>query len=120
MTLSDVVSGILLFTGAFFTLVAAVGFMRLPDVFSRLHVTAILDTLGAPIILLGAAVHVGLGLTAVKLVLAIAFLFVTSPLVGHLLSRAALESGHQPWTPGGGNAGTDPRDGSPRPEAAPP
>jgi multicomponent Na+:H+ antiporter subunit G len=91
-----VIGTVLLATGVFFLGVAAIGFARLPDVFCRLHVTGVIDTLGAPLILLGAAVYVGPGLTAGKLMLAIAFISVTSPLVGHLLARAALEAGHRP------------------------
>lgn len=87
-----IIAGILMAAGVFFMVVAAMGFVRLPDVFCRLHVTGILDTLGAPLVLIGAAVLMGWSLTSLKLLLGIAFLFVTSPLVGHLLSRAALES----------------------------
>lgn len=86
----------LMFAGLFFTLTAAVGFVRLPDVYCRLHITGILDTLGVPLILLGAAVYIGPGLVAAKLLLGIVFLYGTSPLVGHLLARAALDSGEIP------------------------
>lgn len=82
--------------GLFFLVVAAIGFIRLPDVFCRLHVTGVIDTLGAPLVLLAAAVFVGPTLVAGKLILGIAFIALTSPLVGHLLARAALEAGHQP------------------------
>lgn len=98
MSLSEIVAAVLMGVGVFFAVVSAVGFVRLPDVFCRLHVTCVLDTLGAPLILLGGAVHLGLTLTAGKLILAVAFLFVTSPLVGHVLSRAALQSGYAPST----------------------
>lgn len=90
------IAALLLVVGLFFLTVGAVGFIRLPDVFCRLHVTGVLDTLGAPLVLLGAAVYLGAGLVALKLVLATLVLSVTSPLVGHLLARAALESGHEP------------------------
>jgi multicomponent Na+:H+ antiporter subunit G len=90
------IAAALLVIGLFFLVVGAVGFIRLPDVFCRLHVTGVLDTLGAPSVMLGAAVYLGLDLVALKLVLATIFLSVTSPLVGHLLARAALESGHEP------------------------
>jgi multicomponent Na+:H+ antiporter subunit G len=90
------IAAVLLVIGIFFLVVGAIGFIRLPDVFCRLHVTGVLDTLGAPFVLLGAAVYVGPGLLALKLVLATLFLAVTSPLIGHLLARAALEAGHQP------------------------
>lgn len=94
--MTDLVGSALVLLGLGFALVAAVGFVRLPDVFSRLHVTGILDTMGAPLILLGMAVHLGPTLTAGKLVLALVFLYTTSPLVGHLLSVAAMESGYEP------------------------
>jgi multicomponent Na+:H+ antiporter subunit G len=83
-------------TGAFFLVVAAIGFARLPDVFCRLHVTGVIDTLGAPLVLIGTAMFLGAQLVSIKLLLAIAFLLLSSPLVGHLLARAALEAGHQP------------------------
>ncbi|HSJ06144.1 MAG TPA: monovalent cation/H(+) antiporter subunit G [Longimicrobiales bacterium] len=92
----DVIAVVMVFTGIFFLVVGAIGFMRLPDVFCRLHVTGVVDTLGAPLIMLGTAVYLGPQLVSLKLVLATLFLTVTSPLVGHLLARAALEAGHEP------------------------
>lgn len=96
MMAQDVLAAFFLVAGAFFLVVAAIGFARLPDVFCRLHVTGILDTLGAPLILTGTAIFIGLDLVALKLLMGIGFLVVSSPLVGHLLARAALESGHRP------------------------
>lgn len=90
--IQQVVASVFVAAGVFFLVVAAIGFVRLPDVFCRLHVTGVIDTLGAPLVLLGAAIFVGVDLVAAKLVLGILFLTVTSPLVGHLLSRAAVQS----------------------------
>jgi multicomponent Na+:H+ antiporter subunit G len=92
----NVIVVLLLAAGIFFLIVGAIGFIRLPDVFCRLHVTGVLDTLGAPLIMLATAIHIGFHIDALKLVLATIFLAVTSPLVGHLLARAALEAGHRP------------------------
>jgi multicomponent Na+:H+ antiporter subunit G len=83
---------ILLSIGVFFLVVATIGFIRFPDVYSRLHVTGVMDTLGAPLILLAAAIHLGFSLDSAKLILTIIFLYVTSPLVGHLLAKSAFES----------------------------
>lgn len=94
--IQEAVAGVLVVSGIFFLVVAAIGFVRLPDVFSRLHVTGVIDTLGAPLVLLGTAVFLGFELVSLKLLLGIVFLAVTSPLVGHLLARAALEAGHTP------------------------
>jgi multicomponent Na+:H+ antiporter subunit G len=96
MTAVDVVVVVVLSAGVFFLTVGSIGFARLPDVFCRMHVTGVLDTLGAPLILLATALHLGWSLVSLKLVLALLFLSVTSPLVGHLLARAALEAGHEP------------------------
>lgn len=82
--------------GLFFLLVGAVGILRFRDLFSRLHVTGVLDTLGVPLVLLGVAIHLGPQLVAAKIILATVFLTVTSPLVGHLLARAAIEAGVEP------------------------
>lgn len=90
--LVDALSFALVAAGLLFVLVAAVGFTRLPDVFSRLHVTGILDTLGAPLMLVGIALWSMPSLVSAKLTLAWIFLLMTSPLIGHLLSRSALES----------------------------
>lgn len=94
--LPDLIGGVLVAAGVFFLGVGALGFVRLPDVFCRVHVIGVIDTLGAPLVMLGAAVLVGGGLVSVKLLLATLFLIATSPLMGHLLSRAALESGYSP------------------------
>ncbi len=96
MNLLDVIAVVLVAVGLFFSAVSAIGFVRLPDVFCRLHVTGVLETMGVPLVLLGAAFHLGPQLVSLKLLLAILFLAITSPLVGHLLARAALEAGHRP------------------------
>jgi len=82
--------------GLVFLAVAAIGFTRFPDVFSRLHVTGVIDTLGVPLILLGAAVYAGFTLTSGKLILGILFMYITSPIVGHLLGQAAAQAGATP------------------------
>jgi multicomponent Na+:H+ antiporter subunit G len=119
MVLGLVGAGFML-TGTFFLLVAAIGFARLPDVFSRLHVTGVIDTLGAPLILFGTAVFMGASLVSAKLIMAIGFLVVSSPLVGHLLARAALEAGHQPGVieEGSEHRWGERRSGEPRPGRA--
>jgi len=113
---------VLVAVGLLFMFVAAVGFIRLPDVFCRLHVTGIMDTLGAPMVLLGAVVWNGWNLTSGKLLLGLVFLFVTSPLVGHLLSWAALRSGQEdtdgPVPPAPPAAPTEPTADSPDKDTA--
>jgi multicomponent Na+:H+ antiporter subunit G len=127
--IQSVVTMLVLAMGVFFVAVAAIGFRRLPDVFCRIHVMGVIDTLGAPLILLSAAIHVGPQLAAGKLVLGLAFIAITSPVVAHLLARAAMEAGHQPGViqnpdevpprfEQSGAGPTDGRNGNPRRERA--
>lgn len=102
----DVLAVLFISAGVFFLAIATLGFVRLPDLFCRMHVTGVIDTLGVPLVLLGIAFHVGPTLVAGKLILAIVFLYSTSPLVGHLLARAALEARRREVVKTGGYVGT--------------
>ena len=92
----DALSWVLLAGGGFFMLVAGVGVLRLPDVFTRLHAAGIKDTLGAALTLIGLMLQAGFTLVAVKLLLIWAFLWFTSPVASHAVARAALHAGLQP------------------------
>ena len=93
---ADVISWVLLLAGSAFALIGAVGIIRLPDVFTRMHGAGIIDTLGAGLILAGLMVQAGFSMVTVKLILIIAFLFFTSPAAIHALARAALSAGVKP------------------------
>jgi multicomponent Na+:H+ antiporter subunit G len=94
--LVDILSGTLLAGGSILALIGAVGIIRLPDVFARMHAGGIIDTMGAGMILAGLMVQSGFTLVTVKLFLIIAFLFYTTPTATHALAQAALKSGLSP------------------------
>jgi multicomponent Na+:H+ antiporter subunit G len=81
-----------------FSLVAVVGFVRLPDVFARAHAASKSETLGALFGLLAAAVAFGLNGTTLKLALLAVFILVTGPTAAHAIVRAAALGGATPWT----------------------
>jgi multicomponent Na+:H+ antiporter subunit G len=85
----DVVSASLMLSGAVIAVIAAIGLHRLPDVYARMHVATKPATLGITLCLTGAALQSDSTSTATKLVLAIVFQLVTTPVAGHLLGRAA-------------------------------
>ncbi|MFJ7935738.1 monovalent cation/H(+) antiporter subunit G [Sporosarcina sp. NPDC096371] len=84
--------------GIIFTIVTVIGILRLPDVYTRAHAASKSATLGVLSILLGVFFHFWLkeGNFSIQLILAIAFLFITSPIGGHLMGRAAYLSGVKP------------------------
>ncbi len=93
---ADILSGILLAGGSLLAVIGAVGIIRLPDVFARMHAGGIIDTMAAGMILAGLMVQSGFTLVTVKLFLIIAFLFYTAPTATHALANAALKSGLAP------------------------
>lgn len=88
---------LLLLGGAFFALVAAIGVVRLPDIYMRLSAASKASTLGVSCIL--AAVALFFGTTAVtgKVVAITAFTLLTAPVAAHMLGRAAYFSGEPLW-----------------------
>lgn len=88
-----VLVGLLLIGGGFFAFVAALGIVRLQDVFLRMHASTKAATLGVGLIVLAVAVyHQDTGVTT-RAIAIIAFLLLTIPVGSHLLGRAAYRAG---------------------------
>jgi multicomponent Na+:H+ antiporter subunit G len=83
----------LIVVGAFFSLVAALGILRMPDLLMRMHAGTKAGTLGAGLLLLAAAVALGEMGAVVRAGAAIVFLLLTAPVAAHLIGRAAYRSG---------------------------
>jgi len=92
----DIASWVMFLGGSFFLLTGALGLLRLPDMFSRMHGAGIIDTMGAVMMFTGMILQAGLTLISVKLFLIILFLMFTSPTTTHALARAALGAGLKP------------------------
>ena len=86
----DVLTLLLVTAGAAFLVIAAVGVVRLPDAFQRMHAATKAGTLGSTLMLLGAMLADGTASTAWSGGLAI---LVTLPVSAQLLGRAAYMSG---------------------------
>lgn len=84
--------------GALLCLLASLGVLRLPDVFTRLHAATKAGVVGTGLILVGVAVLDGSLATWLKVAVAILFLLATTPVAGHVLGRAAYLSGALPWS----------------------
>jgi multicomponent Na+:H+ antiporter subunit G len=88
----------LLAGGVFFGLVAAVGLLRLPDIYTRTHAASKTDTLGAGLTLAAVALVYDAGLPTVKAALLLIFLLITNPTAAHAIARAAADQDIEPWT----------------------
>jgi len=87
------VAAVLLVIGSLFCALAALGILRFPDVYTRLHAASKAGPLGAGLILLAVAFASGDWAIAVRALAGLAFLVATAPLSAHLLARAALKVG---------------------------
>ncbi|MBI1735391.1 MAG: monovalent cation/H(+) antiporter subunit G [Candidatus Rokubacteria bacterium] len=91
-----VVGGLMLL-GSAFVLLAAVGILRLPDVFTRMHAATKPATLGVGLIIVAVAVHFGEVGIATRALLVGAFFVLTVPVGAHMIGRAAYLTGTPLW-----------------------
>lgn len=92
----ELAGGALTAVGALFVLVGAVGVVRLPDVFARMHAAGVADTLGVALVLLGLCLQAGLSTATARMLLILGFLWLTCPTACHALARNALAAGLRP------------------------
>ncbi len=93
----DGLSWVFILGGVFFIVTGAIGVVRMPDVYCRLHAAGMTDTMGAGLILVGMCFQAGISLITLRLLIIWAFLLVTSPVATHALARAALTGGVRPY-----------------------
>lgn len=92
----DAASWVCLVAGGLFCIVGAIGLVRMPDFYTRMHAASVVDTLGAGLVLLGLLLQAGLTLVGAKLLMIGALLLIASPTATHALARAAMVRGLLP------------------------
>ena len=98
ITLREFIAGLFLAGGAFFLLASAIGMLRLPDFYCRLHASGNSETLGVMLSFMGLVIYEGLTLTSLKMIMIFLLIFLCNPIGTHILSKAAYKSGHHVWT----------------------
>lgn len=89
--LLDYVSWFSILLGGFLLITGAVGLLRFPDFFTRMHAAGVTDTLGAGLVLFGLMLQTeGQWLVLLKLLFILLFILITSPTASHALAKAAL------------------------------
>ena len=91
------VSIALIIVGLFFLLVAALGMVRLPDVYTRSHAVALTDSLGAFFLMSGLALYQGFSTNLIRILVVLAILYLLNPVISHATVRAALRAGVKTW-----------------------
>ncbi len=96
MIVVSIASWACLVAGGIFCVVGALGMLRMPDFYTRMHAASVIETLGAGLVLLGLLLQAGFTLVAVKLLFVGVLIFFASPTATHALARAALLRGLKP------------------------
>lgn len=102
----EVIVSILLLGGAVFALIGAIGLIKLPDFYTRLHGPTKATTLGLGATMIGSMLYftADTGVPSVHELLIALFLFITAPVSAHMLAKAALHL-DLPAVPGTRRAG---------------
>lgn len=87
----------LMLLGSALMLLAAVGILRMPDVYTRMQASTKAASLGSGTVLLAVALHFAELSVVVRALLAIAFIFLTAPISAHMIVRAAYFMGVPLW-----------------------
>ncbi len=92
----EILSWMFILSGAGFALIGAIGALRFPDFWSRLHAISITDSAGMILLVIGMCLQAGPTLVTVKLLIIGVFLFITGPTSTHAIANAALVTGLRP------------------------
>ena len=95
--MTDIVTAILWLAGSLFALLAAVGVLRMPDVFTRMQASTKASTLGLGCLLIGAALQMGDFASFIRTASIGAFVLLTTPVSGHVIARASYFAGVPLW-----------------------
>ena len=92
----EFISWILIVGGTFFVMIGAIGILRFPDFWARLHAASVTESAGVVLLLSGLCIQAGFTLVTFKLLIIGVFLFITGPTSTHAIANAALISGLKP------------------------
>jgi multicomponent Na+:H+ antiporter subunit G len=95
--LQTIITIALLLIGTLLLLTAAIGIVRMPDLYTRMSAASKASSLGAICILLGVGVGMADAGVTVRVIAGIAFLLITTPVAAHMIGRAAYMLGVPLW-----------------------
>lgn len=93
----DLFTDVLLILGTAFMVIAGLGIVRMPDLFTRMQAAAKTGTLGVGLVIAAVAVHYGQMGIVTQAIIVIAFFFLTTPVAAHMIARAAYFTGVPLW-----------------------
>ncbi len=94
----EALAALFMLGGLVFFIGSAIGMLRLPDFYSRIHASGNSETLGCSLSFIGLMIYEGATLTTLKMAFIFLIVFMANPIGSHILSKAAYKSEHPVWT----------------------
>lgn len=94
----DIIASLFLFSSLLFFAGSAIGMLRLPDFYSRIHASGNSETMGITLGFIGLMIYEGATLTTLKMGFVFLLLFIGNPIGSHILAKAVYKTGTPIWT----------------------
>lgn len=93
----DIICSVILLAGCFFIFLAALGMLRMPDIFTRMSASTKASSFGITLIFFSLIIYFEDFSLTLQLLITIVFIYLLSPVAAHLIGRAAYFSGSKLW-----------------------
>ena len=97
-TIREIIAALFVLSGSVFFVGSAIGMLRLPDFYTRIHASGNSETLGCMLSFIGLMIYEGPTITALKMAIVFTIVFLANPIGSHILGKAAYKSGHRVLT----------------------
>ena len=94
----EIIAALFVLAGSVFFIGSAIGMLRLPDFYTRIHASGNSETLGCMLSFIGLMIYEGPTITALKMAIVFTIVFLANPIGSHILGKAAYKSGHRVLT----------------------
>jgi multicomponent Na+:H+ antiporter subunit G len=99
LTMITYIASFLILSGVFFALIAALGIVRMPDIYCRIHAATKAGALGVGLILLALCLCSPTPRVWIQSALILLFFYLTAPIAAHMIGRVALLRKLPQWSP---------------------
>lgn len=90
------IGGIILLLSSIFVLLAAIGLVRMPDIYTKMHAAAKAGAFGGSIVLILAGITFGISYLPL-IVVNIIFFYFTAPIAAQMIAKSALSKELEVW-----------------------
>lgn len=87
----EIIASLVLLTGAVFAFIAALGMVRMPDLFCRMHAATKAGAFGASLIVLAVILFMPQLRVIIQGILIVLFFYLTAPVAAHMIARVGLQ-----------------------------